>query len=567
MTTSNRVLIIGLDSANWDVLGPWIDEGALPNLARLRQQGSWGNLRSSLPPITAAAWSTFMTGKRPGKHGVYHFIKLFEEPASDQAKPELVNARAFKSSTLWDILGHNDRKVGLVNVPMTFPPRPVNGFMVSGFLAPKNSPYLTYPLELANELKDYVIDLDRFIDKKPYEGRYDAKAKRTANETSPSLGLMQEFQTMLENRALNTLTLMEKPWDTFMVVFMGPDRMGHYLWPYHRSPDPNDPPETQQLCQAVKDYYVRLDKIVGQLIEKAGGDTNTIIMSDHGMGVKPAKRLHGNFWLQSNGWLVPKKSGGNGVNKPVGLLSQLRLPRDKIGRIVYRIPGLAKSSLVKVAGASRAAAVDTDTSQAYCIPMYNNVFGIRINNKGEAREALRNEITAALTKIVDPETNKPIVEEVVRGEDYYYGPHATNTPDMVVVLYPEYGCNHHLGHYSAPVTRLQVTPTGGDHRMNGILVAIGPDLKINPGPLPNLSIEDIAPTILYLMRLPVPEDLDGRVLTEIISNKFQAANPVQRCAPLGVWPSAAEAKFVDEGMSEDEEAEIRDRLQALGYIE
>ena len=169
-------MIIGLDGATWTVIDPWIKDGTLPHLARLRQEGSWGNLRSTIPPITAAAWSTFMTGKRPGKHGVFHFIKLFDDDGSTaNGQPELVSGRSIKSSTLWDILGHQERRAVLVNIPLTYPPRAVNGVMITGLLTPSSAKVFTYPLELSQQISDYKIDLDRFIDKKPFQDDFDAE--------------------------------------------------------------------------------------------------------------------------------------------------------------------------------------------------------------------------------------------------------------------------------------------------------------------------------------------------------------------------------------------------------
>ncbi|NJN97117.1 MAG: hypothetical protein HC875_25000 [Anaerolineales bacterium] len=210
MKKSNRVLVIGLDGVTWTVLDPWIRDGSLPHLARLRQNGSWGKLRSTLPPLTAAAWSTFMTGKRPGKHGVFHFIDLFGQDASNRGKPKIVNARNIQSSTLWDIAAHHQRQVTMINVPMTYPPRKVNGTMITCFLTPRNAPTFTYPPELSTELTDYIIDLDRFIDTKPYQGDHEKGV------ITPSLALLQEFRDMTEKRAKTSLSQMEsQPWDFF----------------------------------------------------------------------------------------------------------------------------------------------------------------------------------------------------------------------------------------------------------------------------------------------------------------------------------------------------------------
>jgi len=563
MQNADQLLIIGLDGTTWDVLDPWIKEGVLPNLARLRQNGSWGNLNSSIPPITAAAWSSFMTGKRPGKHGVYHFIKLFDEDNATTNKPELVNARSLKSPTMWDILGHHNKKLGLINIPMTYPPRPVNGFMITGLLTPKNASVFTHPPELSNNIKDYIIDLDRFIDKKPYQTSYDSDL------IAPTLSLMQEFTDMLEKRTSTTLSLMNSQlWDVFMVVFTGPDRMGHYLWPYHRSPTADDLPEIQQLCQAVQAYYIRLDEIVGELIDNAGPEPTVLIISDHGMGPPPAKRVHGNNWLRQHGWLTAATTNPS-ITNPDSLLKRLGLPRDKIGRLVRLIPGFAKTSLVQKAVSTRSDTVDKEKSNAYCIPIFDNILGIRLNNmlKGEQREALRLEIMQGLQTITDPDTGEAVVKQVLKGEDYYQGPYAVNIPDIIVILYADYGAGFHLSHYSSIVTRRPFVSEQAIHRIEGIFLAAGPNITANPEPLENLRLEDIIPTALHLMNLPVPSDMDGRVLAESIKPEYMAQHPVKYGDPTERWPDDGNATFSDEVMSEEDEELIRDRLEALGYLE
>ena len=559
MKKPSRVLVIGLDGATWDVLDPWMNDGTLPNLARLRQRGSWGVLRSSIPPITAAAWSTFMTGKRPGKHGVFHFIKLFDDIAPASDKPDLVDASSIKSPALWDVLGHYDRKVALINLPMTYPTRAVNGFMITGLLTPRNASIFTYPPELGGDLPDYTIDLDRFVDARPYQGILKAE------DVAPSLALMHEFQEMLEKRIQASLSLMDsKPWDFYMVVFTGPDRMGHYLWPYHHPADVSDP-EIRQLHHAVREYYVRLDEAVGSLVEKAGEDVVVILMSDHGMGPIYTRRAHWNNWLLAHGWLATE-TNNSGMSSPDRWLKRLGLPRDRVGRILLRIPGLAKSRFMRRATNSSAAAVDKKSSKAYCVPVYNTVFGIRINAEGEEKESLREEITRALEQVTDPETGQHIVQSVHRGEEYYHGPYAKNIPEILVVMNPDYAAGYRVSHYSSIATELQMSSNHGDHRMEGIFVASGPGIVSNAAALSGLNIEDVAPTVLYLMDLPVPSDMDGRVLTEALAPGVLESQAVRAGTPMGFWPEE-EVVFSEGMMSEEDETQIRERLRALGYLD
>jgi predicted AlkP superfamily phosphohydrolase/phosphomutase len=561
MQTSNHVLLIGLDGATWDVLDPWIRDGTLPHLAKLRQRSSWGSLLSSIPPITAAAWSTFMTGKRPGKHGVYHFIKLFEDDRAVASDAELVSARSIKSATLWDSMGHHDRNVVLMNIPLTYPPRPVNGVMITGLLTPGSAPVFTYPPELSKDIVGYKIDLDRFIDKTPYIDTFDAEM------TAPTLALVEEFRDMEEKRASVAFSLMDsEPWDFFMIVFTATDRLGHYFWPYHRAARADDPPVTQQLCQAVRAFYVWLDAIVGELIERAGPDSTVLVMSDHGMGPTYSRRLHCNNWLRRHGWLAAKSTSA-GLANADSWLQRLGLPRDKVGRIIRRIPGLAQSQVVRKATNSRSDAVDLERSSAYCIPIFHNIMGIRVGLTGDAKAALCQEIIRGLHEILDPETGQRIVQHAYLAGEYYNGPHTDNIPDIIVSIDPDYGFSYHLSHYSAIVTGRVDSAGPAKHRMEGIFMAQGPGILAQPAPLANLRIEDIAPTVLYLMGLPIPSDMDGRVLIEILERTSLKNRPVSYEEPMGFWPREDEAVFSDAVMSADDEEMIRGRLRSLGYFE
>jgi predicted AlkP superfamily phosphohydrolase/phosphomutase len=554
-------MIIGLDGATWDVLEPWIQDGTLPHLARLRRNGSWGVLQSSIPPITAAAWSTFMTGKRPGKHGVYHFIKLFEENDDRQQLPELVNSRSIQSSTLWDVMGHHDRRVVLINIPLTYPARPVNGVMLTGLLTPKNASVFTYPPELSQQITDYQIDLERFIDKKPFVDDFSGET------ISPSLALVDEFYAMEEKRARVTLSMLHAhAWDFAMVVFTATDRMGHYLWQFHRTPNEQDRPEVRELCEAVRNFYRRLDEMVGELVAAAGPDTAMIVMSDHGMGPPQVKQFHGNNWLMQQGWLKARSNQKQSTFAADRWLQRLGIPRDKIGRLLRRVPRLARSKVMQKAAAQRALLVDTQRSRAYGLPIFFNIMGIRINAPEREKDILREQIMQQLVQVIDPENGQRVVARALRGEEYYSGPHAEKAPEIIAILDPAYGCSYNLGQYSAVVTRRPMVSGPAKHRPEGILIANGPGIAVHPDPLPNLHIEDVAPSVLHLMDLPVPSDVDGRSLTELLDANLLTAQPLRRCEPVELWTAAA-AALGDEEMSAEDEALIRERLQALGYFD
>jgi predicted AlkP superfamily phosphohydrolase/phosphomutase len=564
MQGQQKVLIIGLDGATWTVLNPWIEDGSLPNLARLRTSGCWGELFSTIPPLTAPAWSTFLSGKNSGKHGVFHFVALDDEPnGSVDAKEEIVDGRSIKSPILWDIAAHHGRKIGAINVPMSYPPRPVNGFMITCLLTPPNAPVFTYPPELSQQLTDYVIDLDRFISEKPFAR--DGDKPRVKRTVKPSLQLMREFRAMEEERGRTALRLMQaEPWDVFMVVFTATDRMGHYLWPYHRAEDLDNSAESKELHEAIYQFYIRLDEMIGELIEQAGPEASVVVMSDHGMGPIFSKNTHWNNWLFRKGYLSIQKST---ASTPDGLLLRLGIPRDKIGRIVRRIPGLSGSKVVQKVKTAQTATIDYAQSKAYYVRIFDPVGGIRINARGAERERLRDELITAIQEVVDPATGHPIVRRALRREECYSGPYADTMPDIILLMHHDYGSSDRLSNYSAIVTDRPTIGDPGGHHVEGIFIAKGPEIAAREKPLPNLGIEDVAPTVLHLMGLPVPSDMDGRVLTEILTADSLQARAVEVSAPLSYWPDQAAAAFVQEPVTDEGEELVRDRLRALGYVE
>ena len=561
MKDHNKVLIIGLDGATWDVLDPWISDGTLPNLARLRQTSCWGNLRSTIPPLTSPAWTSFMTGKNPGKHGILHFISQEDIYHSTESKPELVNSRSIKSSTLWDILGNYDRKMGIINLPMTYPPRPVNGFLITGFLTPPGASAFTYPPSLSHKLTDYKIDLDQFISRKPFE--------RAANKAGvePSVELVRDLYNLMVMRARTGLSLMNsEPWDVFMCVFMGTDKLGHYMWPYHRAVDLDGSEKSLEIHKAIHDFYIRLDAFIGEFIEQAGENATLIVLSDHGMGAFPTKRVHLNFWLRQQRLVSAR---GRNLFNIDSWLTRLGLSRNRMGRIILNTPILNKSRLTQRLRKTKAPPTDVKGSIAYYKMIYGQTGFIYINlpKDDPQYEDLRHLLMQRIKEIVDPETGKPVVQYVYKGEEYYSGPYLTNVPAIIVVLHPEYEGTDRLSSYSSLVTKSVSTTNPGDHKMEGIFIMAGPSIRAVQEPLSDLSLMDITPTILHLLGLPVPSDLDGRVISEAIVRGSTVDRPVSRSAPLGIWKGPEGYQQDDGELTSEDESHIRERLSALGYLE
>ncbi|MGD2048236.1 MAG: alkaline phosphatase family protein, partial [Chloroflexota bacterium] len=283
----NKVVVIGLDGAPFPLIQKWVNSGDLPNLAQITNRGSFGVLRSTIPVHSPTAWSTFITGLNPGKHGVYDFVR--REP--DSYRLRVTRSNQIAGASLWHLLSTNGRKVGIMNVPMTYPPEEVNGFLISGLGTPDYVSY-TYPPSLSQELNSagYRVNKKFFYDPE----RIDE--------------WLEDLHQVSELRGKIACQLMrDKTWDFFMVVFRNTDEICHFFWRHMDSTHPeHDPGAPEKYKSAILDLYRRVDHWVGEIRKAAGNDTNIIVMSDHGAGPL-YKDVFINEWLLANGWLKLKE--------------------------------------------------------------------------------------------------------------------------------------------------------------------------------------------------------------------------------------------------------------------
>ncbi len=554
---TRKTLLLGLDGATFDLLGPWMDQGHLASLRRLTQEGVWGELASTVPPTTAPAWVACFTGVNPGKHGVFDFR---ESPVLDPQRP-LISARSVRVPKLWHLLNRQGRRTGLLNVPITYPPEPLDGFVVSGMMTPGPEAAFTYPPDLKAALyqavPDYVINTDI--------PRYDVEDERDAH------AFLDDVAHAFQRRAEAFFYLLDQQeWDFFMVVFIVLDRIQHLLWKYYQ--DPESPFYTMggapRLRAHILEIYQQVDGMLGRLVDQLDGSTDLILVSDHGFGSTKA-------WINVNRWLQKE-----------GLLQLKATPRLR-KRLFYEAMRLNESSLVQVlvpAGLRRALrrrirggrstfrsdlvqSIDWERTQAFfaSIPCQGIYIHVRQGDRGTVApgseyEALRRRLRDGLLNLRDPRTGEKVVDQVYYREQVYHGPYTHWAPDVLFVArdYAYLG-RELLG--TREVIESSMNWANGFHRPNGILVAWGQGFQRGLQ-LPGASILDIAPTVLYRMGLPVPSHMDGRPLTAAMSEAFIAAHPL-RCEDLPEEDLAAGREVY----SEEERAEIEARLKELGYIE
>lgn len=555
----NRVLVIGLDGMTFDVLRPRVVRGNMPYLGKLIEEGVTSPLTSTIPPMTAPAWSTFMTGKNPGRHGVFHFVR--SEAGSYQYSPQdghLVSSASIDGKPLWEILSERGRRVGVINVPLTYPIRSVNGFVIAGMMTPPSATDTVYPPGLSGVTTDYKIDLDYVEDRD--EARIEA-----------DLRLVAQAQALLEQRAALTMRLMEEQeWDFLMVVFVTPDRLLHFLWEYMV-----DIPETSQsrdpkIQIAIDKYLKGLDEVVERLVTPVEQDTNVIVMSDHGFGPAPDRIFYVNEWLAAKGYLCPERrvKRTNLTNAQYWAMV-LGLRKGALGAWLRR---LVPRQVVQHIRKRRSLPIDWEHTRAYCVESMAWVCGVKINLKGREPngivepgaeyKALRDCLLNKLRAVRDPDRDCLLVKAAYRREEVYSGPYTDIAPDLILLLNPDYAGYAPLG-AGTYIGDMPPNPRTGEHRLDGIVILRGPDIQ-RGGVIQTPHIADLAPTILYLMGEPVPSDMDGRVWQEVVTASFLEMCPIRRCD----IEIASEADFasIDDEMSEADREQVMERLKALGYL-
>ena len=538
---AERVLIIGLDGATFDVLDPLMAEGRMPRLKQAVASGVAGVLHSTTPPITPAAWTTFLTGKQPGTHGIIDFER-YDIPTD---KLVMNSTRCLDHvRNLWQILSDKGFKVGSINVPMTFPPVPVNGFTVSGFETPGPDSDFVYPKSLRREI------LARWPDptlRKNWR-------RRALGGTELFEKNVAYMSRSFHQGAEMTMALGDKMgWDVLMVVFKLVDNLQHKAWKYIDPRWCDRHPVRRDIAKAC---FTEADRAVGSLLDYAADhDATVLIVSDHGHGSLEGK-IQPNRLLAQWGYLKLHGGGSQGVTRGRGVLDRL-FGRKKVKR---------------VDSISRDLAVDFSKTRA-CV-MHAGMAGFLYLNLAGRRQAgivpqeeyetlrdeLRDRFLGAECRVTDPTGRIIQLFTAVHKPEELYGCSRDDQPWMPdLILIPHEGLaviRKIRGR--RPARWLRYGRIEGTHRSNGIFVAAGPGIA--QGRKISCHLVDCAPTVLALLGLRIPEDMEGRVVNEI----FERPPIVEReIAPTAVSPSSDE----QEVYSEVELDQITERLSDLGYLE
>jgi predicted AlkP superfamily phosphohydrolase/phosphomutase len=493
----------------------------MPYLYSLQQAGASGVLRSTLPPITPPAWASFQTGVLPGGHGIYGFQQI--ERSQDHWELKLVDASSMRARPFWHYL--EGQRVGIVNLPMTYPPAPVPGFLVTGFPTPSRHASFTFPSELQRELLEAVPDYDvPTPPKAPGLGHHRAKEY-----------IAQLTQTV-RVRGQAALYLMRRySWDLFIVQFQETDFLQHALWHYLDSEHPCFSPQGAALA---KRFFRALDAQIAQIHQELSPHDVLWVISDHGFQAMRTA-FYPNAWLKENGWLIP-----DALTQRAQRWAQ-RIRSIGLGAWLYSPVAERARRLLRSREARRSA--------AYAIAEHVGCFGLYISeDEGDART---DEIIEALHTLQDPATGEEIVRTVLRAHEVFGAEPAPGAPDLLVCLHEGYAAlpnieSPQLIEPWAPDKNSQV----GIHDPEGIFIVHGPQIIPRQEGL-QARLIDIAPTVLALLGVPIPSHMDGRVLTE--------ACRVERVLRV---EKAKDSPYFRDSLDSKDSEEIRRRLKDLGYL-
>ncbi len=526
---AKRLLVVGIDGGTWRVLDRLLEERRMPHLADLIQQGHRTPLISTIPPITAAAWSSFQTGVQPGKHGVYDFIALDVK----NRRAVLVNARSIQAPTLWEYLSQAGKRAVVINVPLTFPPRKLPGLVtIGGMLSPEVSPKFVHP----PEVYDRVI---RRVNYRILVPRWAVKSLKPPEFVDEEIDVEHE-----RFRAAHLLLDLYPDWEFFMIHVQSSDVIQHAFWHYL---DPSWPQYTPEAWRTITRFYEALDQEIGRLVEHAKPDA-VLVISDHGFG--PARvEVNLNLWLKRKGLLRT-----TGTDK-LALLEDFTRRIDRwnlIKRAVVKVLGhnAARKLRGKKAG-NVFQKLDWENTQLFVTASIH--FAFLFFNPSKPREQVLPRLEESLRQLRYRD-GTPIVKALHFRENLYGPAPRGYPPDVIVEPHEGFVFSSNLdavGLFRRYRPGLEDT---GAHAMEGILVASGPEFQsLRSGPF---HITDIAPTILRFLGLQVPSEMDGKPL------QGSAPPPKEEQRPGG--PETLQTP--ESVYTPEEEREIQKRLEDLGYL-
>lgn len=525
----NRFVLLGIDSATLRIIKPLVDKKRLPAMARMISEGIHGNLQSAVPMLSPSLWTTISTGRNPGAHGIYDFLYL-------NSKNQIVYNSSLnrKVPPIWKTLSRMNKTVCVSGLMMTYPADTVNGCMTATILndpnPQKNSPGGpgTYPLELEKEI-DESIGRIKFTPSKQLD-------IQTTSDT---------ILKWIEHRKKLYRYLSSKDkYDFRFFFFPETDHIAHMAWALFEQNDPMG-------CECIYRTYESIDRYIAELMDEPA--TNVMIVSDHGSRIL-RRVVSINNILARSGYL---KYGH--THKTMHLVRRIK---NTIHNTIFTgnrhpyIPGIDEMATVIKWKDTRAYSIGTTAGNIYINLKNRNYSGIV---EPSDYKKLRNEIAELLLKTEDPQNHQRIVDKVYMKEDLFKGDALEKAPDMCATFRDGYGVKVSSKDIVTPDTIIRDNEDWfGEHDVNGVIMAHGPGFTKGAQP-EKASIIDVAPTVFAALGVPVPNDMDGRVLAEILNTKHKISTQGSGSENSTDRP---QKKIYDR----EEEKSIEERLKNLGYM-
>jgi predicted AlkP superfamily phosphohydrolase/phosphomutase len=501
-----RSVIFGVDGLAFRIIKPLMERGELPNFQKLRDEGCEAILESKYPPLTPPAWTSISTGLKPARHGVYDYWVYTEEPKKGITRGVHVQTTRRAEKAIWNILSEYGKQVLVVNVPATYPPEPVNGIMVSGYLTPGTDLDFTYPTSFKEELFR-VAPHYQIVPGPEYEP---LRLKLQVGAMVDVLMRMTEQRTKLIMHLLK-----EKPWDFCYLAYVCSDRLQHQLWEEAIALDPR-----------TNAYYKMLDDALGQIMALLGPEDLLFVVSDHGF------RGHSSYF-DINEYLVNKGLLRLGekvlaARRRAGRSSMLKHVANRLGLrpLARRLKRSLKAKGVWSAEGVEATRplledIDWEHTLAYA-PSFSGFQGgyADVFLSPDITQEQIDELCADLRKQKDPKNGQPLIDELFTTEVFGEGPYAPREPHLLLLAREGITFRMELGN-----SRVweDIGKTFGSHHKDGVLYAYGPNFK-RGFKAPNAEVYDVVPTLLQAMGLPFPCTFDGRVLQDLF---IEGAAPAQ----------------------------------------
>lgn len=485
-----KVILVGIDGASWNLILPWVKKGELPGFNKIIKRGCQGVLESLIPPISPPAWTSIFTGVNPSKHGIYSFIKR----KKDSYFLTPISSKDRKATPIWRLLSSYGKKSVLINIPFSYPPDKINGIMISGLGTPSKNSDFVYPKTFKNillkEFPNYDVDFN----------------ENTLLVMKYKKNCLQKIWDVTQSQIrLSKELLKHQRWDFFASIFRITDVLQHYFW--------ND--ETLLL----KCYKI-LDHFIDQLLDSLKKNMYLLICSDHGFD-HVHTRFYVNNWLEKQGLLQIKKMNTNTKKFNARLIEHF-LIKLKLKDFIWKIKrNKLLEPLLKFGFSSSydfLFEIIWETTKAFAY--YDGP--IFLNRRGREpkgcidkhnHKKIQKYIIQKLSEVIYPKTGEKVLDCAYLGDELYPGKYIRERPDIAPL--PNRGFRICGGYNRNKRIFEKETKRPGEHDKRGIFIAYGPGIK-DGMELNNITIYDITPTILHILDIPIPIEMDGRVLKEIL---------------------------------------------------